>query len=85
MNPITDILLAPLTLPAKGLLYVFSKVREQADQEFNDPSAIRATLLDLQRRLDAGELTIQRYESAEAVLLSRLDDIEVRRSEGEDG
>jgi hypothetical protein len=43
MNPITGILLAPFTLPVKGLFYVFNKVLEQADHEFNDPVQIRAT------------------------------------------
>jgi hypothetical protein len=84
MNPITGILLAPFTLPVKGLFYVFNKVLEQADHEFNDPVQIRATLVDLQRRLDAGELSLQRYDSAEAVLLSRLDGIEERRTAGQE-
>ncbi len=84
MSLITGILLGPLTLPAKGLVYVFNKVVEQADREFNDPGQIRAALADLQRRLDAGELTLERYEAAEAVLLSRLDGIEERRTAGQE-
>lgn len=84
MNLITGILLGPVTLLPKNLLYVFNKVFEQADREFNDPGQIRAALADLQRRLDAGELTLERYEDAEAVLLGRLDGIEERRTAGQD-
>lgn len=80
MNLFTGILLGPLTLPPKGLFYIFNKVVERADLEFNDPGKIRAALTDLQKRLDAGELTLERYEAAEVVLLSRLDAIEVRRT-----
>ncbi|MEI8081034.1 MAG: gas vesicle protein GvpG [Actinomycetes bacterium] len=79
MNFVIDVLLGPVTLPTKGLLYVFDKVQEQAEQEFNDPTQVRNALINLQQRVDSGELSLERYEAAEAVLLSRLDAIEERR------
>ena len=84
MNLVTGVLLAPITLPAKGIYYVFDKVVEQADKEFNDPARIRAALINLQHRLDAGLMTLERYEAAEAVLLRRRDAIEERRSAQEE-
>ena len=84
MNLLTGILLGPITLPPKGLLYVFDKVMEQADREFNDPAQIRSELVDLNQRLDSGDITMEWYEGAEADLLSRLDAIEERRTAAEE-
>lgn len=80
MSLLTSVLLGPVTLPAKGLIYVFDKIIEQAEQEFNDPAQIRAALINLQQRVDSGHLTLDRYEAAETVLLRRLDAIEERRT-----
>jgi len=80
MSFLTGILFGPIALPPKGLIYVFKKVMEQADSEFNDPAQIRAALVNLSQRLDSGQLTLEHYEAAEAVLLGRLDAIEERRA-----
>lgn len=80
MSLLTRVLLAPITLPSKGLIYVFEKIMEQAEGEFNDPTKIRAALVNLQQRLDSRDLTLERYDAAEAVLLDRLDAIEERRT-----
>lgn len=80
MSTLGSILLSPITLPAKGLMYPFTKVFEQAEREFNDPANIRNALIALQMRLDSGQITEQMYELAEAKLLARLDAIEARRA-----
>lgn len=80
MTILGTLLLSPITLPAKGLMYPFMKVFEQAEREFNDPALIRSALIALQMRLEAGQITEQMYELAEAKLLSRLDAIEARRA-----
>jgi hypothetical protein len=81
MNLLTSILLGPITLPPKGLLYVFDKITEQADREFNDPAQIRSALVKLNQRLDSGEITMELFERAEAIILKRLDVIEERNTE----
>ena len=80
MNVLGTLLLSPIALPAKGLMYPFIKVFEQAEREFNDPALIRSALIGLQMKLDSGQITEQMYELAEARLLSRLDAIEARRA-----
>ncbi|MEI6622608.1 MAG: gas vesicle protein GvpG [Actinomycetes bacterium] len=80
MNLLTDVLLGPLTLPARGPIYVLNKIKEQAEQEFNDPTRIRKALINLQRRVDSGEMSLERYEALESILLQRLDGIEQRRT-----
>ncbi|MGV1005619.1 MAG: gas vesicle protein GvpG [Candidatus Nanopelagicales bacterium] len=80
MNILTSLLLSPFTLPSKALMYPFEKVHEQAERTINDPVQIRATLLALQKQLDAGFITEQAYERAEAQILARLDAYERRRA-----
>lgn len=80
MSLLTDVFLGPITLPTKGLIYVFKKIIEQAEDEFNDPTRVRAALINLQQQVDSGQLTLEHYEVAEAVLLRQLDAIEQRRA-----
>lgn len=75
MGLLTGLLLAPVTLPVRGLNWVFREVQEAVDGELNDPDVIRRELLDLQRRLDAGLIEEAAYDDAEAELLARLDAI----------
>jgi cytochrome c-type biogenesis protein CcmH/NrfG len=66
------LLLAPVTLPASGLRFVFEEIRDAADRELNDPHVIRSEILELQRLVDAGLITEEAYDAAEAELLARL-------------
>ena len=71
----TGLRFAPVTLPVRGLNFVFREVQEAVDRELNDPDAIRRELLELQRRLDAGLIDEASYDEAEAELLARLNAI----------
>jgi hypothetical protein len=70
-----DILAAPVMLPAKGLLFIFEKIKEQAENELLDEGKIRQQLLELQMLLDLGEITEEEFYQAEEELLDRLDAI----------
>jgi hypothetical protein len=70
-----DILAAPVMLPAKGLLFIFDKIREQAENELLDEGKIRQQLLELQMLLDVGEITEEEFYQTEEELLDRLDAI----------
>jgi cytochrome c-type biogenesis protein CcmH/NrfG len=65
---LANLLLAPVTLPVRGLGFVFSEIREAADRELTDPDVIRRQLHDLQRRLDAGLIDEATYDASEAEL-----------------
>jgi len=69
---LTNLLLAPVTLPVRGVGFVFAEIRDAADRELHDPNAVRQELMDLQRRLDAGLIDEASYDAAEAALLARL-------------
>ena len=75
MGLLTGLLFAPVTLPGRGLNWVFREVQEAVDRERSDPDVIRRELLELQRRLDAGLIDEAAYDEAEAELLARLDAI----------
>lgn len=80
MGLLKSLLLAPVTLPASGLTFVLREIRDAADRELSDPQVIRGELLELQRRLDAGLISEDTYEAAEAELLARLNAVVNERS-----
>ena len=55
-----------------GLRFVLEKVAAVADQELNDPERWRAELLELQMRLETGEIGEREFGEREAVILQRL-------------
>jgi hypothetical protein len=80
MGLLKNLLLAPVMLPASGLKFVLAEIRDAADRELNDPQVIRREMLELQRRLDAGLMSEDAYDSAEAELLEHLNAITNERS-----
>jgi hypothetical protein len=80
MGLLKNLLLAPVMLPASGLTFVLAEIRDIADRELNDPQVIRREILELQQRLDAGLISEDAYDSAEAELLARLNAIINERS-----
>jgi len=69
-----------VTLPASGLKFIFDEIRDAAERELNDPQVIRREMLELQGRLDAGLISEDAYDAAEAELLARLNAITNERS-----
>lgn len=68
-----------MTLPFLGgsrLVYWLSRtMAEQAERELLDEGPLRAALLELQQRYDAGELTEEQYDVQERPLLERMNAI----------
>jgi hypothetical protein len=75
MGLLWDILSAPIMLPTKGLLFVFDKIREQAETELWDEGKVHQQLLQLQMMLDVGDISETDFYAAEEELLDRLDAI----------
>jgi len=75
MGLLWKILSAPIMLPTKGLLFVFDKIREQAETEQWDEGKVHQQLLQLQMMLDVGEISEADFYAAEEELLDRLDAI----------
>lgn len=69
---IDDILLSPISLVA----WVAEKLKEAAETERTDDSAVRGELLDLQIKLELGEIAEEEYLQRENELLKRLEEIQ---------
>jgi len=63
--------------PVRGLLGLFRKIHEAAQQEAtNQAEAIRTRLSELYMMLETGQITEDAFDRQEKVLLDRLDAVE---------
>ena len=66
------LLTAPLAAPLAGFRFVLEQVAEMADRELYDEDRIREELLELQLRLDEGDITEEEYAAQETDVIARL-------------
>lgn len=77
-----DLLTLPVLGPIKGVYWLAKKVSEQAEGEQLDEDRVRGELLELQVRLELGEVTQEEYNQQEATLLERLQTIRAAEGKG---
>ena len=65
---IDDLLLSPIT----GLKFVLNQLQKVADLELNDESFIKERLIELQMRLEVGEIAEDDFQRQESELFARL-------------
>ena len=74
---VDDLVLAPLT----GLLWVFRKIHDAAQEEMlGEADAITQELRDLYMMLETGRVTEAEFDARERALLDRLEVIQARGS-----
>jgi hypothetical protein len=83
MGLLADLLLLPITAPARGLYFVLNTIAEQVDQEFTSADKVREKLMELQLRCEMGEVSEEEYAASEAFLLERLNVIQQAQEESE--
>jgi hypothetical protein len=69
----------PFWLPAAGIKFVFNQLLETAEQEMMDDTPVKEALLELQMKLEEGELSEEEFAEQEAVLFQRLREIRAYR------
>lgn len=74
---IDDLLLAPVN----GFKFIMRQIQELADRELTDDTSIKEQLLELQMRLELGDISDEDYAAAEAELFARLRVIKARQLE----
>jgi Gas vesicle protein G len=74
---IDDLLMFPVT----GIKFVLRTLNQVAEQEYTDSSPLKMQLLELQEKLDSGEISEEEYVKAEADILRELREIERRKRE----
>ena len=73
-----------LSSPVNGIMFIFDKVRQEADRELYDETLWQQKLLDLQFRYELGDISQEAYEAQEAAILAQLDLINSLLSEEDD-
>jgi hypothetical protein len=75
MGILTKLLLFPVTGPLDGTMWIAEKLLERAEAEIYDEGKVRAQLMELELRLDLGEIEEDEYMATEEFLLERLREI----------
>ena len=76
-----DILLLPLTGPISGFKWIMRTIQKMADEELMNDQPWKERLIELQMRLELGEISEEEYVAEEAVVFQALRDIRARREE----
>lgn len=81
MNPLFSLLTFPFTAPIQTALWTARKLAERAEEVFYDDGPVRAALMELEMKLDLGEIDEAMFEEEETILLDRLKEIRAYRAE----
>jgi hypothetical protein len=76
-----DLLLLPFKAPVAGFRWVMKQIQTMADNELMDDQVWKERLIELQMRLEVGEISEQDYAAEEAVVFQRLREIRMMREE----
>jgi hypothetical protein len=78
---IDDILLFPLKGPISGIKWVMRTIQKMADEELLNDQPWKERLIELQMRLELGEISEEDYVVEEATVFQALRDIRARRED----
>ena len=76
-----DILLLPFTGPIAGFKWVMRTIQKMADEELMNDQPWKERLIELQMRIELGEISEEDYVREEAIVFQALRDIRARREE----
>jgi hypothetical protein len=75
MGWLAKVLTFPVSLPVDAALWTARKLAERAEEVYYDEAPIRAALMELEMKLDLGEIDEESFEQEETQLLQRLKEI----------
>jgi len=75
MGILGSLLMSPVFGPINGVLWLARTIEEQANAERWDEGKVIAGLQELELDLDLGKISLDEYETREAVLLQQLKEI----------
>ena|SRR5438270_10622051 len=70
-----------LGLPFSGFNFVLRTLQRVAEEQYTDDGPIKERLLELQLRLESGEITEDEYTNEEATIIRQLREIENHKRE----
>jgi len=78
---IDDILLLPITGPIAGVRWVLKQIQTMADNELMNDQVWKERLIELQMKLELGEVSEEDYAAEEKEIFQRLREIRQAREE----
>ncbi|HEY0592033.1 MAG TPA: gas vesicle protein GvpG [Thermoanaerobaculia bacterium] len=78
---IDDLLLLPFKAPISGFRWVMKQIQTMADNELMDDQVWKERLIELQMKVELGEISEEDYTAEEAVIFQRLREIRMMREE----
>jgi cytochrome c-type biogenesis protein CcmH/NrfG len=70
-----------LMLPFSGFNFVMKTLRQVAEEQYTDDAPIKERLLELQLKLESGDITEEEYTQEEADIIRQLREIQNRKRE----
>ena len=75
MGLLTHLIFWPVTGPVAGIKWTLTKVQRVVEDELVDDTAVKQDLMELNMRLELGDITDDEYAVEEAALMRRLREI----------
>lgn len=75
MGLLTNILLAPFLAPINGTMWTLDKVDRAVREELTDDSTVKNDYMELQMKLELGEIDDDEYLIREAEIMRRLREV----------
>jgi len=70
-----------LLMPINGMKFVFRTLARTAEEQYTDDAPVKERLLELQLKLESGEVSEAEYVNEEAAILRELREIQNRKRE----
>ena len=79
MGLLTKLLFFPIAGPVAGIRWSLGKVQSVVEEELTDDTPVKQELMELQMKLELGDITDTEYDEQEAVLMARLREVRAWR------
>jgi len=79
MGLLSKILFFPIAGPVAGIRWSLGKVQAVVEEELTDDTPVKQELMELQLRLELGDIDDAKYRRREAELMERLRDVRAWR------
>lgn len=79
MGLLTNLLFFPVTGPVAGIKWSLGKVQKVVEEELTDDAPIKQELMELQMRLELGDIDDAEYVARESELMARLREVRAWR------
>ncbi|MEO8216535.1 MAG: gas vesicle protein GvpG [Acidobacteriota bacterium] len=76
-----DLLLLPMKLPVTGFNWIMKQIQTMANDELLDDQPWKERLIELQMKIELGEISEVDFAREEAIVFQRLREIRARREE----